>query len=115
MSKFNSRKEILDPSGIWKYEQLLGAKVKIKSLAVSNLFYTFNTSDNCTIKDIHFRVSIDGKTITIVELDQYPGKVFTWRDLEIQEITNPCILDEAICGEFLSGEDTCEDSGEIGE
>ena len=110
MSKFNSRKEILDPSGIWEYKQLLGAKVKIKSLTVSNLFYTFNTSDICTIKDIHFRVSIDGKTITIVELDQYPGKVFTWRDLEIQEITNPCILDETICGE-----DTSEDSGEIGE
>jgi hypothetical protein len=54
----------------------------------------------------HCRLSLDGKTITIIELDQYPGKVFTWRDLEVVEIKNRSRYD-ALCGAFLSGQSIC--------
>ena len=36
----NSR--IVGPSGIWEYEQLIGAKVKVSSLPVSNFFGCFS-------------------------------------------------------------------------
>ena len=68
----NSR--IVGPSGIWEYEQLIGAKVKVSSLPVSNFFGCFSgggSNDLLTIKDIYFRISLDGKTITVIELTQY--------------------------------------------
>ena len=76
----NSR--IVGPSGIWEYEQLIGAKVKVSSLPVSNFFGCFSgggSNDLLTIKDIYFRISLDGKTITVIELTEYPGKIFTWK------------------------------------
>ena len=106
MSKFGCNSKIKDPSGCWSYEQLIGAKVSVKSLQVSNFFSCFDSSTICTIKDIYFRISLDGKTITIIELDQYPGKVFTWRDLEVVEIKNRSKHD-ALCGAFLSGQSIC--------
>lgn len=106
MSKFGYNKRICDPSGNWDYSQLIGAKVQVKSLQVSNFFNCFNASDVCTIKDIYFRISIDGKTITIVELDQYPDKVFVWKDLQIIELGNRYSYD-ALCGTLLCGQSVC--------
>ena len=103
MSKFGCNKQIKDPSGSWDYEQLIGAKVQVKSLQVSNFFNCFNSSDICTIKNIYFRISLDGKAITVIELDQYPGKVFLWRDLQILELGSRYRYD-AMCGEFLCGQ-----------
>ena len=106
MSKFGCGKRIKDPSGNWDYEKLIGAKVSVKSLPVSNFFGCFDGSGNKTIKDIYFRISIDGKAMTIIELEEYPDKIFTWRDLEIIELSNNHKYD-AVCGTFLCGQSIC--------
>lgn len=100
---------IVDPSGNWEYEQLLGAKVILKSTPISNFFQNCsNVSSNGVhiIKDIYFRVSIDGKAITIIELEDIPDKFFTWRDIEIREL-NPSSIYRPICGTFYSGQAIC--------
>lgn len=110
MSKFGCNKRIKDPSGSWEYPQLIGAKVEIKSLPVSNQFRCFSSgSSTGTIRDIYFRISLDGKVITVVELNEFPGKIFTWRDLQVKEIstksTEKAICGTVICGEFLCNSD----------
>lgn len=108
MSRFGCNRRVKDPSGSWEHSQLLGAKVHVKSLPVSNFFCNINSSDVMTIENIYFRVSLDGKTITVIELSELPGKVFTWRDLEIIELSSKNIYqDPSICGIFLSGMTIC--------
>ena len=97
---------VIDPSGVWEYYQLIGAKVYIKSTPVSNFFNLQNASSTATIKDIYFRITVDGKTITIIELKEYPGRVFTWKDLMIHEIVNSVRV-KALCGTFLCGTGIC--------
>lgn len=106
-SNCNANKRIVGPSGVWEYDQLLGAKVILKSMPVSNFFGTMcSASDKLTIKDICFRISLDGKTITVIELEEYPGKIFTWKDLEIVEINTMTKL-KPICGKVLCGQSIC--------
>lgn len=91
------------PSGIWKYNQLIGATVFIKSSPSCNFFSLKDASKEYTIKNIYVKISLDGKAITVIEIEGIPGKVFTWRDLEIVRI-NCAAYKDAVCGEFLSGE-----------
>lgn len=97
---------VVNPSGVWEYYQLIGAKVYIKSTPVSNFFNLQNSSSVATIKDIYFRITVDGKTITIIELEEYPGRVFTWKDLMIHELVN-AVRVVATCGTFLCGGTLC--------
>lgn len=98
---------ITGPSGTWDYIQLLGAKVRINSLPISNFFGTMcSVSDEFTVKDIYFRISLDGKVITLVELVEYPGKFFTWKDLDVIEV-NVTSKFKPICGTFKSGQAIC--------
>ena len=99
MSRFGFSKSIKNPSGSWNYEQMIGAKVRVKSVGVNNLFSCLNSQDLSTIKDIIFRISMDGKVIPMVELSEYPNKVFIWRDLEVVELSNTYKYD-SICGAF---------------
>lgn len=94
------------PSGLWKYYQLVGAKVLIKSTPSCNFFAIKNASSEYTIKEIYVRISYDGKGITVIELEELPGKVFTWRDLEIVSI-NCQVYMNAVCGEFSANEALC--------
>lgn len=94
------------PSGMWGYYQLIGAKVYIKSMPVSNFFNCQNAGDVFTIKDVFFRITLDGKAITVIELEELPGKVFTLKDLMISEIVNSNIV-LPICGTFVSGTAIC--------
>lgn len=98
---------VVGPCGNWNYYQLIGAKVRISSLPISNFFKCFSSNtDYFTIKDIYFRISLDGKTITIIELEEYPDKFFTWKDLEIIEI-NTSTISKPICGTFCCGQAIC--------
>lgn len=98
---------VVGPTGNWEYTQLLNAKVRIKSLPVSNFFCNMSSdTDLYTIDDIYFRVSLDGKVITLVALREMPGKFFTWKDLEIVEI-NITSRVRPICGTFRCGEALC--------
>lgn len=103
------KSRIVGPSGIWEYNQLIGAKVKVNSLPISNFFGCFSgcgSNDLLTIKDIYIRISLDGKAITVIELVEYPGKIFTWKDLEVVEL-NVVSKFKAVCGTFLSDQSVC--------
>lgn len=104
MSRFGFSKCIKNPSGSWSYEQLIGAKVRIKSTgAVNGLFSCFDSQGLSTVKDMVFRISTDGKTIPVVILSEYPDKVFIWRDLEVVELSNEYRYD-SVCGGFNCGQ-----------
>lgn len=103
MSRFGFSKNIKNPSGSWNYEHIIGAKVRVKSIGVSNLFSSLDNCSLCTVKDVIFRISVDGKVIPIVELNEFPDKVFIWRDLEVVELCNTSDYD-ALCGMFSCGE-----------
>lgn len=76
------------PDGIWDRGDLIGAHVRVNSMPGIN-FSAFQDADKvCTISDIYFRVTLDGKTTTIIKLAEYPKLIFTWRDLEIVEVLN---------------------------
>lgn len=72
-----------DPSGTWSYEDMIGSIVQIKSVSPG---MKVEADKLCTIKDIIFRVSLDGKTITKIILQEYPDYYFTWKDLEVRKI-----------------------------
>lgn len=76
-------KRDMDPAGIWDYQNMIGAQVKVKSMPVSNFSSGIMASDTYTIGDIYFRVSLDGKTITVIRIKELPDLFFTWKDLEI--------------------------------
>lgn len=97
MSNCGCKRDI-DPAGIWDYKNLIGAKVRVKSMPMSN--FHIGVFGDCTIEDIYFRVSVDGKTITVIRLKEYPDLFFTWKDLEVLKTVN---YPESICGSFKAG------------
>ena len=76
-------KRLVGPYGSWSREELIGAHVRISSMPVSNFAGGFDCHQTFTIKDIIFRINTEGKTITVIILDQYPDYFFTWKDLEV--------------------------------
>ena len=76
-------KRLVGPYGSWTLEELLGAHVRISSMSVSNFSKGFDCHQICTIKDINFRISNEGKAITIITLDQFPEYTFGWKDIEV--------------------------------
>ena len=89
------------PSGMWKYEQLIGSSVKIKSLSVSSGLFGFSSDSLHTISDISFRINKFGKSFTIIKLTDIPEREFTWKDLEIVGL-KPCTCCPTNCGTFCS-------------
>ena len=77
-------KRIICPDGVWDTNDLIGAHVTISSMPASNFFTSQDALKICTIKEIYFRVSLDGKAITVIELNEFPGIIFTWKDLKIE-------------------------------
>ena len=73
----------MDPAGIWDFQNMIGAQVKVKSMPISNFSSGIMASNIYTIDNIYFRVSLDGKTITIIRLRELPDLFFTWKDLEV--------------------------------
>lgn len=96
---------ITSPSGSWKFSQLIGAIVKIKSRSIGKGFFGFDSEQIFTIKDIKFRMSQLGKSIAVILLNETDGE-FVWKDLEIVSLRMP-IYGRAICGTFCCGESLC--------
>ncbi len=90
----------MDPAGIWDFQNMIGAQVKVKSMPISNFSSGIMASDTYTIGDIYFRVSLDGKTITIIRLRELPDLFFTWKDLEVIKTMSYGL---AITGNFKVG------------
>lgn len=97
MSNCGCKRDI-DPAGIWDYKNLIGAKVRVKSMPMSN--FHRGVFGDCTIEDIYFRISIDGKVITVIRLKEHPDLFFTWKDLEVLSVKD---YPESICGSFKAG------------
>ena len=76
----------LGPAGIWEYENMVGARVRIKSMPVSNFFRLAEIDKTYVVEDVYFRVSTDGKVITVVKLVGMEDLIFTWKDLEVISI-----------------------------
>ena len=91
--------------GTWSYNDLIGSKFKIKSIRLSyygsiNRFGAFKYSgEELTLKAIYFRVSTDGKILTLFRMEEVCGKLFLPKDLELIEIS-PVSNESTICGRF---------------
>lgn len=85
------------PAGTWDYHNLIGATVEIKSLPLAAYwgYQEVVTSGEYKISDIKFRVSVDGKVFTVVELEGLEGRTFLWKDLEIKCLGNYTNMSEA--------------------
>lgn len=82
-----SHSKNVQPDGIWDLSNMIGAKVKIASISG---YFNYNVQDfskTYTVVDIKFRVSLDGKAITLVYLDGITG-TFTLKDLEFITVRN---------------------------
>lgn len=68
-------------------ENIIGAKVYVKSVSGQNGWrWTEREKSLFTISGISFRVSIDGKCFTLVELEEFKDRMFTLKDLEFVEL-----------------------------
>lgn len=84
MSRFRTdRIHLTSPAGVWGYDDLIGATVRVKSSSVSSGLFSVDSSSEYRIKSISFRLDIDtGKLVTIIGLDGLDGE-YVWKDLEL--------------------------------
>ena len=73
-------KRLIGPSGLWKLENLIGAHVRVSSMPVSN-FAALDTDQIFEVEKVEFRISLDGKAITVVILKGLPDMIFTLKDI----------------------------------
>ena len=74
-----------ETSGVITLQQMIGAKCYIRSVSAMN---GWRWDENAigkeyTVKEIGFRISVDGKCFTIVVLDGIDDRIFTLKDLEL--------------------------------
>ena len=82
-------------NGTWKYEDIIGAKVRVRSLPVANRFSGISGNTIYTIEELIFQISDDGKTIVIVKL-KGTDCLFTFKDLEVISLRPP---QRTVCAE----------------
>lgn len=84
MSRFRTDGiHLTSPAGVWGYDDLIGAIVRVKSSSVSSGLFSVDSSSEYRIKSVRFRLDIDtGKLVTIIGLDGLEGE-YVWKDLEL--------------------------------
>lgn len=84
MSRFRTDGiHLTSPAGVWGYDDLIGAIVRVKSSSVSSGLFSVDSSSEYWIKSVRFRLDIDtGKLVTIIGLDGLDGE-YVWKDLEL--------------------------------
>ena len=77
-----------EASAVISVEQLLGAKCYVRSVSAMNGWRWSEDAigKEYTVKEVGFRVSVDGKCFTIITLDGIDDRVFTLKDLEFVEL-----------------------------
>ena len=58
---------------------MIGAKVEL--VRAQGCIKIDEPGKEYTIKEVKFRVSLDGKILTIIRLEELPDAIFTWKDL----------------------------------
>lgn len=82
-----SRLGFLEPSSVVDIKNILGAKVRVTSLTMSNgAVWKDKTNSLCTVESVSFRVSVDGKCFTVLTLTEHPGELFTLKDIEFVKL-----------------------------
>lgn len=83
MGKTNCEcKRLIGPSGIWSPAELVGAVVQVGSMPVSNFgSAAIDISSKFIVDSVDFRISLDGKAITVVKLKGLDDYIFTLKDL----------------------------------
>ena len=75
-------KRLIGPSGIWSASELVGAVVQVGSMPVSNFgSAAIDVNSKFTVDSVDFRISLDGKAITVVKLKGLDDCIFTLKDL----------------------------------
>lgn len=87
MSRFRTDGiHITSPAGVWSYDDLIGATVRVKSRSISGGLFSVDSSSEYRIKSISFRLDVDtGKLVTIIRLDGLDGE-YVWKDLELLKL-----------------------------
>jgi hypothetical protein len=87
MSRFRTDGiHITSPAGVWGYDDLIGATVRVKSRSISGGLFSVDSSSEYKVKSISFRLDIDtGKLVTIIGLDGLDGE-YVWKDLELLKL-----------------------------
>lgn len=80
MSKNNIA--LTDPAGTWTIDNLIGGKVHIRSVSGWNRVFGADENEVFTVKEVKFRINLDGKIETVVSLVEKPG-IYCFRDIEI--------------------------------
>lgn len=76
-----------EQSGDIDIENIIGAKVYVKSVSGQNGWrWTEREKILFTIAGVSFRISIDGKCFTLIELEEFNDRRFTLKDLEFVEL-----------------------------
>lgn len=78
-------RRITDPAGVWDIDEIIGSKVKVKSTSIVNFIEGFDSEELLIVEKVQFRVSVDGKAITILTLEGIDA-TFTLKDLEFIDI-----------------------------
>ena len=74
---------LTSPAGVWGYDDMIGAIVRVKSSSVSSGLFSVDSSSEYRIKSVRFRLDIDtGKLVTMIGLDGLDGE-YVWKDLEL--------------------------------
>lgn len=84
----HQRIPVTSPSGNWNLENLIGGKVKVKSVSIWNGLFSggLDSKTEYTIEEVKFRISIDGKCFTVLKLKELPDRLFTLKDVEILSV-----------------------------
>lgn len=84
----HQRIPVTSPSGNWGIENLIGGKVRIKSVSIWNGLFSggMDGKKEYTIEEVKFRISLDGKCFTILKLKDVPDRLFTLKDVEIVSV-----------------------------
>ena len=79
----------LEPTIIYDKEELIGSTVRLKSVSMQNCQCggtILSSSKDYTIKDVEFRLSLDGKCFTLISLEGVTDRRFTLKDLVIKSL-----------------------------
>ena len=95
--------------GIWSYEDLIGAKFRLRAITLSTGGLLISGSrhnfaeDILYLKKVHFQVTTDGMIHPLFEMDGICDRYFKLRELELIEVY-PISKDSTICGKIKCGD-----------
>ncbi len=86
----NDERRISDQeiSAVIPVEKIIGAKCYVRSVSAMNGWRWDEEAigKEYTVKEVGFRISVDGKCFTVIVLDGISDRIFTLKDLEFVEL-----------------------------